>query len=139
MGRRVERNTDSKPYHVVRRPASTRLTRVTLKQLVRLLEAVAALAIVAFVVMLFAVGGKGTYESPGAQIFSANCARCHGADGGGGIGPKLAGKVRKDFPDADDQIALVTGGKRTMPAFGGDLTAAEIRQVVEYTRTELGR
>ena len=113
---------------------------MTLKQLVRVLEAGAVLAAVAFVVLLFAVGGSGTtYESPGAQIFAANCARCHGADGGGGIGPQLAGEVRKDFPDLDDQIALVTGGKGTMPAFGGDLSAEQIQQVVEFTRTELGK
>jgi len=52
--------------------------------------------------------------------------------------PKLAGVVSKDFPEAADQIALVTGGQGTMPGFGRDLSEEQIRQVVEYTRTELG-
>ena len=114
---------------------------MNLKRVVAVIQAVALAATAVFVIMLFAGGsggGGGEASSPGAQIYSANCARCHGADGGGGIGPKLAGVVSKDFPEAADQIALVTGGQGTMPGFGRDLSEEQIRQVVEYTRTELG-
>jgi hypothetical protein len=51
----------------------------------------------------------------GAQIFQAKCASCHDA--------KLGGQVVKDFPNIDDEIAVVTNGRvsslETMPSFKG--------------------
>ena len=41
----------------------------------------------------------------------------------------------KRFPDVEDQITFVTDGSGAMPAFGGQLSPAQIRDVVEYTRT----
>jgi mono/diheme cytochrome c family protein len=114
---------------------------VTLKQVVKGIELLAVLAAAVFVIMLFANesdDGGTAQQSPGARIFSFNCAGCHGVDGGGGVGPKLAGEVTKDFPDIEDQIAVVRDGRRSMPAFGGNLSDEQLRQVVEYTRTELG-
>ena len=74
--------------------------------------------------------------TPGAQVFAANCAGCHGADGGGGTGPQLAGGAAvKRFPDVDDQIAFVTDGSGTHAVVRRTTLAGEIRQVVEYTRT----
>jgi mono/diheme cytochrome c family protein len=70
-----------------------------------------------------------------AQIFQANCASCHDA--------RLAAQVTRDFPNIDDEIALVTNGRasalETMPSFAGVLTTAQIRAVVEYTRVQLGK
>lgn len=112
------------------------------KRFVNLVEIIAVLAVLVFVIMLFANepgGGGAANASPGAQIFQANCASCHGADGSGGVGPKLAGTVAKKFPNVDDQIAVVTDGRSSMPSFDGDLTAEQIREVVEYTRTDLGK
>jgi mono/diheme cytochrome c family protein len=42
------------------------------------------------------------------------------------------------FPDSIDQMALVTEGRRGMPAFGGRYSDAEILAVVRYTREVLG-
>ena len=71
----------------------------------------------------------------GAQIFQANCASCHDA--------RLAAQVTRDFPNIDNEIAVVTNGRtsalETMPSFVGVLTTAQIRDVVEYTRTQLGK
>jgi mono/diheme cytochrome c family protein len=71
----------------------------------------------------------------GAQVFQAKCASCHDA--------RLAGQVMRDFPNVDDEIAVVTNGRagalETMPSFGSVLTTAQIRAVVEYTRAQLGR
>ena len=116
---------------------------MTFKQVVRGIEALALVAALVFVVMLFANDGGGGSDdaapaSVGAQLYSSNCAGCHGADGGGGLGPKLAGQVTKDFPDIEDQIAFVAEGEGAMPAFGGDLSEEQLRQIVEYTRTDLG-
>ena len=110
---------------------------ITFKKIVNWIEAAAVAGAVFFVVMLFANSGGsgGGASSPGAQLFSTNCASCHGADGTGGLGPRLAGRVTSDFPNIDDQIAFVKKGKGAMPAFAGDLTDAQIRLIVEYTRT----
>jgi mono/diheme cytochrome c family protein len=74
----------------------------------------------------------------GAEIFAAHCSRCHGDNGQGGIGPRLAGRVADRFPVVDDQIAVVTKGRAGMPSFGASLSRDEIKAVVEYTRTALG-
>ncbi len=74
----------------------------------------------------------------GAAVFAAACATCHGAQGEGGTGPHLAGGAAVErFADIEDQIEWVTFGGADMPAFRGSLSTAEIRAVVEYTRTEL--
>jgi mono/diheme cytochrome c family protein len=71
----------------------------------------------------------------GAQVFQGKCASCHDA--------RLATQVTRDFPNIDDEIAVVTNGRvsalETMPSFGGVLTATQIRDVVEYTRVQLGK
>jgi mono/diheme cytochrome c family protein len=108
------------------------------QRIVNVVEVLALLAAAVFVVMLFAnePGSSYTPTTPGAALFAAHCSTCHGADGGGGTGPQLAGGVAKQrFPDIEDQVAFVTQGSGGMPAFGGELSPAQIRQVVEYTRT----
>ncbi len=109
------------------------------RRLVNAVEVLALAAVVIAVVLLFANepdSGSTAPASPGAEVYAANCASCHGADGGGGTGPQLAdGAAAKRFPDVADQIAFVTDGSGSMPSFGGQLSPAQIRQVVEYTRT----
>ncbi len=73
----------------------------------------------------------------GAALYGDNCAGCHGGDGSGGIGPRLAGTVVAKFPDPADQIAVVTNGRGGMPAFGDRLSDEEIAAIVDYTRTVL--
>jgi mono/diheme cytochrome c family protein len=102
-------------------------------------EVLALLAAAVFVVLLFANepgSTSGAPSSPGAALFAANCARCHGSDGSGGLGPQLSdGKVVKAFPDPADEVQFVTRGQDGMPAFGNSLSPTEIEQVVQYTRT----
>lgn len=90
-----------------------------------------------------ACGGGGDGDSTsgpttGAGLYRAYCATCHGVDGQGGVGPGLA-DVADRYPDIEDQIAVVTNGTGRMPSFRGTLDASEIRRVVEYERTDLGR
>ena len=128
------------------------------RKIVNVIEVLALVAAAFVVVMLFVAepphssasaskgnpGGAaylpetGALPTNGAEIYSARCSGCHGSDGGGGSGPRLAGRVKDDFPDIEDQIAFVAQGKGGMPGFGGSLTDAEIRLVVEYTRSGLG-
>ena len=109
------------------------------KRIVTVIEIVVLLGAAVFFVFLFAnePGSGGTAAAaPGASLVAANCASCHGGDGGGGVGPQLSdGKVTAAFPDAADEIDVVTNGRGSMPAFGKGLSANEIELVVEYTRT----
>ena len=79
----------------------------------------------------------------GQDVYTATCARCHGADGLGVPNkyPPLAGNP--DASDHDFVVDVVTNGlsgkeilgvtyTRDMPAFGNRLSADEIQQVSAY-------
>ena len=85
-------------------------------------------------------GGAGAcgFGRRGEAIFATRCASCHGTDGSGGFGPALAGVVTDRFPDAADEIVVVTNGQGAMPSFADSLTPEQIAAVVDYTRTDLG-
>jgi cytochrome c6 len=75
----------------------------------------------------------------GSKVFTANCAACHI----GGNNVILAEKnLSKDAlaKYAMDSIGAiktqVTGGKNAMPAFGENLTSAEIEAVARYVLTQ---
>jgi cytochrome c6 len=75
----------------------------------------------------------------GSKVFTANCAACHI----GGNNVILAEKnLSKDAlaKYAMDSIGAiktqVTGGKNAMPAFGDNLTSAEIEAVARYVLTQ---
>lgn len=97
----------------------------------------------------------------GQNLYSQNCATCHGASGGGGVGPRLSGgavlKAWPNYKDHENWVKLGTSGwtqtfpKRpkfgngnpiagggNMPGFGSTLSADEITLVVYYERATLG-
>jgi mono/diheme cytochrome c family protein len=121
---------------------------VNLRLVAYIVEGLVAAAVVVFVVLLFtndptpppavAADAVAAGGLEGAAFYGQSCAGCHGGDGSGGIGPRLAGgRVVANFPDPQDQIAVVTNGRGGMPAFAERLSAEEIAAVVEYTRTVL--
>lgn len=74
----------------------------------------------------------------GREVWSSTCAKCHGADGGGGSGVKLAdGRAEELHPQVESMIEVVTEGKGAMPSFGGSLSDEEIEAVVRYVREVL--
>jgi mono/diheme cytochrome c family protein len=96
----------------------------------------------------------------GAQIYASRCASCHGATGGGGVGPPLAQRESvQTFPNEPDHIAWVEegssakrgqpygdpgrpGGQKIaqsggMPGFAGQLSPDEIAAVVLFEREGL--
>jgi cytochrome c oxidase cbb3-type subunit 3 len=74
----------------------------------------------------------------GRDVYNANCARCHGPEGGGGAGTKLNdGLMEVRFPDIEDQIAVIANGFGGMPAWEGTLSPEEIRAVARYEREAL--
>jgi mono/diheme cytochrome c family protein len=95
--------------------------------------------------------------SAGAAVYDAACVACHGANGGGGAGPAMAGgAVLVAFPEeaCESQIEWIAlgsadwpdatyGANNTpvaggMPGFEGQLTELEIAQVTLYERVEFG-
>jgi mono/diheme cytochrome c family protein len=78
--------------------------------------------------------------SPGEDIFKSHCVVCHGTDG---TGNTTLGKQLKasDLHGADVQKLsdaelkkIISDGKNNMPAFSGQVTAAEIDDLVKYIR-----
>lgn len=115
-----------------------------MKRVVDVVQVLALAAAVVAVVALFAnepsdpTSSAGGGAVDGAEVFSTSCAGCHGASGGGGVGPALGGgAVVESLPDEADQIAVITDGRNAMPAFGGRLSEAEIQAVTDYTRNDL--
>ena len=118
-----------------------------MKRLVDIVQVIALLAAAVTVIALFAnqpdeatpATAIGAGAAPdGAAVYAARCASCHGADGGGNVGPALGGgAVVENYPDEADQVAVITEGRSGMPSFGGALSAEEIQAVTSYTRNEL--
>ena len=117
---------------------------------------------------LWAIIYAGTMVSPpaaaddpltiGEEVFRGNCATCHGASGGGGVGPKLSGgAVETTFPDPAEHLDFVKTGSAPykggtygdpdrpnprvatgqMPAWGDQLSPEELIGVVRYEREVL--
>jgi mono/diheme cytochrome c family protein len=97
-------------------------------------------------------GGSGASGSPlptgaqahdatllaGRNVFSAECASCHGARGQGGVGPTFQDeRLLRDYFNPEDQVAFVSNGKGIMPSFAGVLTRSQLEAVVAYTRQVL--
>ncbi len=112
----------------------------------------------------------GTLEAPpsedgvlyeGGQVYAENCASCHGAGGGGGVGPGFNnGAIIETFASFEDQVAWIVHGTQgyldagretygdtnkplggtgaNMPNFGEPLEAGEVMWATFYERIELG-
>jgi cytochrome c oxidase subunit 2 len=75
----------------------------------------------------------------GEELYKANCAACHMAAGQGlpGTFPALDGSAIVKGP-AEGHIDIVLHGKNLMPAFGEQLTDADIAAVITYERNSWG-
>ncbi|HEV2813827.1 MAG TPA: cytochrome c, partial [Solirubrobacteraceae bacterium] len=71
----------------------------------------------------------------GREVFGASCAACHGADGGGGSGPKLAGE--QAYTDPATVVNQVRNGGGGMPAFADSLDEQELADVSAFVVEEL--
>jgi len=86
-------------------------------------------------------GSQVTQDSPtanpaaedlqGKQAFETRCSTCHGLDGGGAMGPNIQGIP---FRLGSDVVANIikNGLSGGMPAFAGQMSDAQIQQVVAY-------
>jgi cytochrome c oxidase subunit 2 len=66
----------------------------------------------------------------GREEWEGVCAKCHGLNGEGGIGPRIAGSPT--LTDAEDLGNLVRNGRGAMPAVGADWTDEQVAVLVDY-------
>ena len=102
----------------------------------------AGLVLFASAMLLFTGGGtaaaQGATDDPGQvaageAVFTANCARCHGADGmGTDIGRPLIDIASQG--DRGRHFTSVSEGRGGMPAFGDRLSVEEIDSAISYVR-----
>lgn len=96
----------------------------------------------AIVLALFFASLTAYSQSPAANTFKAKCSMCHGNDGLGnttvgkslGIHSYKAPEVLK-MSDAELAATIKNGKNNKMPAFGAQLTDAQIKGMVQYIRT----
>jgi mono/diheme cytochrome c family protein len=72
----------------------------------------------------------------GGSIFTAVCAKCHGPDVAGKIGPELTGNPL--LADREALAQLVRNGRGKMPAVGQGWTDEEIASLVAFTKNLAG-
>ena len=67
---------------------------------------------------------KPQWIAVGASIFKANCVSCHGAEGGGNVGPNLCDESYKHIKQLTDIIKIVNegAGAGAMPAWAKRLS-----------------
>lgn len=81
------------------------------------------------------------YKKSGADLFSKNCASCHGDNATGGTAPTLNSKQFLGTTEDGQIQLLVTGGVSGSSMspwsqdFGGSLTSEQIRELVTFLRS----
>ncbi len=71
------------------------------------------------------------------QLFAANCATCHGENGQGGSGPRLAGSPRAG--DEANVRDIIQYGRGMMPGFGARLGEDELELLTRYVVEDLSQ
>jgi mono/diheme cytochrome c family protein len=97
--------------------------------------------VVILLAVLSLVLAASAMAADGAAIYKSKCATCHGADGAGQTAVGKSMKLR-DLRSAEVQkqtdvelTKVISGGKGKMPAFGKQLTTADVEALVAYIRT----
>ena len=87
------------------------------------------------VLLLLAACGGPAADASGAEIYDQVCARCHGNDLGGRVGPALG--PGSGAASAADEFLLttITRGRGSMPSFSRTLSEKQIERVVAYLRS----
>jgi cbb3-type cytochrome c oxidase subunit III len=88
-----------------------------------------------------AAAGPSVLTTVGASVYSARCAACHKANGGGGQGgmfPALAGNANVTAADPKGLLETISHGRNMMPSWKGQLSAGDIAAVATFIRSAWG-
>jgi len=79
--------------------------------------------------------------SNGAKLFAQNCAVCHAADGGGGVGPNLTDPYWKNGGSIVDVFSTIKYGVPTMGmiAWKDNLRPGELQEVASFVLSMQGK
>jgi cytochrome c6 len=85
-------------------------------------------------------GASSAQADSGKEVFSHKCVICHGSDGAGSaVGKSLkVADLRSPLVQkkSDTDLShIISEGKNSMPPFGSDLSADDIKAVLSYVRT----
>jgi cytochrome c oxidase subunit 2 len=72
----------------------------------------------------------------GEETYAGACAKCHGPEGEGDIGPRLAGSPTIQEQELVERI--VRNGRRKMPPVGPDWTDRQMDALTDYLAEDLG-
>jgi len=72
----------------------------------------------------------------GEELWEGTCAKCHGLDGEGGFGPKIAGTEL--IENADSIEKLLREGRGAMPPVGRGWNDTEMDALTDYLEQDLG-
>lgn len=115
------------------------------KRFVDVVQVLAAGAIALTVVLLLtATPTVAVVDDPdtaaGAVLYQARCSSCHGAEGGGGAGPALAGENALTRFAGPDEVArfVATGVPGSMPGFETRLGPDDINAIAAFVWHDLG-
>ena len=83
------------------------------------------------------LGQQEAGTSPlGQELWDGTCAKCHGLEGEGGYGPRIAGtELIKNEQSVE---ALLRKGGILMPPVGRDWTPAEMAALTDYLKERVG-
>ena len=96
------------------------------------------IALAAAGMMSFGASAFAGDAAAGKAIYGSSCAGCHGANGEGGVGPKLAGQSAKDIADkmhkykAGEQVGPMTS---MMAPMATGLSDADIENIAAFIAT----
>lgn len=74
-------------------------------------------------------------DATGREIYLEVCARCHGPDLEGGVGPALGPGSNASNQDDEYLHSTIRDGRGRMPSFRQTLDSDQIDRVVEYLRS----
>jgi cytochrome c oxidase subunit 2 len=72
----------------------------------------------------------------GEELWDGTCAKCHGLEGEGGYGPRIAGSELLDDTEAVEQ--LLREGRGQMPPVGRDWNETEMQALTDYLEQNVG-
>jgi mono/diheme cytochrome c family protein len=97
----------------------------------------AALLVTTVIVSACSLGAPDE-DATGEEIHAELCARCHGADLGGGIGPPLGpGSAAAAETDEFLEFTIVNGRGR-MPSFASSLDEDQLDRLIDFMREQGG-